>query len=554
ACAAFLFPFTAFAYDWTEFGGSPERQRFSQELTAPPVIPKWMLQTGASRSQPILIGGRIYHLAGKHLWVLDARAPYGATESRLLIDKVLVSEEPTASHPTWTGKGVYYGTGKHPDGQYRLGYYDPSRPGQYLNVPLTAQVVSAPLVLAGDTVVVATTDGNVHVVRGLSSGEYKHAPFKIGNGRVSSSPAPLGPDSFIIGLDAGNSVKAYKIITGEDGSISLQRIWYLQTETGVPASFAVKGDALYFSDKGGAFYCVNKNTGKIIWHNTDLFSGNLDASFINNSPAVSNTNVYFTMRQKDGGGLLVGLDKDTGRIVLQSRLEGEGNTAPVVWRSAGAVLVADTAGNVYAFAGADGKPFLWTWGWDNRGNPSLGSVINLSEKLYRAPTDWDQLSGAGVELTLASGTMGNEGTLFLAGVNTAETEGYLCAWGTSPLGNIKAVSIDPGVPAGEKAKPGQKYTARVIFKNEYPLDLPDIPVGGYHNQWPATLKDETGQELPKKVIGGKLTYVADFKAGETRTFTFDWHAPEDRATTTLYGDVNNDRTGINWPETNYGDN
>ncbi|MCL6557635.1 MAG: PQQ-binding-like beta-propeller repeat protein, partial [Firmicutes bacterium] len=297
ACAAFLFPFAAFAYDWTEFGGSPERQRFSQELTAPPVIPKWMLDTGASRSQPILIGDRIYHLAGKHLWVLDARAPYDATEGQLLIDKVLVSEEPTASHPTWTGKGVYYGTGIHGDGLYRLGYYDPSKPGQSVDVPLTAQVVSAPLVLAGDTVVVATTDGKVHVVRGLSSGEYKHAPFKIGNGRVSSSPAPLGPDSFIIGLDAGNSVKAYKIITGADGNISLQRIWYLQTETGVPASFAVKGDALYFSDKGGAFYCVDKNTGRIIWRNTDLFSANQGASFINNSPAVSNTNVYFTMRR-----------------------------------------------------------------------------------------------------------------------------------------------------------------------------------------------------------------------------------------------------------------
>ena len=48
----------AFARDWTEFGGSPERLRYSTEDIGPPVHLSWTHLAGASMSQPIVVGDK----------------------------------------------------------------------------------------------------------------------------------------------------------------------------------------------------------------------------------------------------------------------------------------------------------------------------------------------------------------------------------------------------------------------------------------------------------------------------------------------------------------
>lgn len=126
-----------------------------------------------------------------------------------------------------------------------------------------------------------------------------------------------------------------------------------------------------------------------------------------------------------------------------------------------------------------------------------------------------------------------------------------------PPGNLKAVSLDLGVPAGQKAEPGAEYTATVVFENESDQPYPGTPVAVLHGDYQATLYDENGQVLPKKTVGGREVQVADFgKKGEPnarRTFTCKWH-PFGQAKDGLTGVVNRDEIGKVHLETTYEDN
>jgi len=126
-----------------------------------------------------------------------------------------------------------------------------------------------------------------------------------------------------------------------------------------------------------------------------------------------------------------------------------------------------------------------------------------------------------------------------------------------PAGNLKAVSIDLGVPPGQKAEPGTEYTATVVFENESDQVYLGTPVAVLHGEYQATLYDENGQALPKKTISGKEVQVADFgKKGEPnakRTFTCKWH-PFAQARDGLTGIINRDEIGKVHLETTYEDN
>ncbi|HOV79411.1 MAG TPA: hypothetical protein PK728_04835 [Bacillota bacterium] len=124
-------------------------------------------------------------------------------------------------------------------------------------------------------------------------------------------------------------------------------------------------------------------------------------------------------------------------------------------------------------------------------------------------------------------------------------------------GNLKAVSIDLGVPQGQKAEAGAEYTATVVFENESDQAYPGTPIAVLHGQYQATLYDENGQVLPKKVVGGKEVQVADFgKKGEPnarRAFTCKWH-PFGQSRDGLTGIINRDEIGKAHLETTYEDN
>lgn len=126
-----------------------------------------------------------------------------------------------------------------------------------------------------------------------------------------------------------------------------------------------------------------------------------------------------------------------------------------------------------------------------------------------------------------------------------------------PAGNLKAVSIDLGVPQGQKAEPGKEYTATVVFENESDQAYPRTPVAVLHGEYHAALYDENGQILPKSTIGGREVQIADFDKkgtpGAIRTFTCKWH-PFNQQTDGLTGIVNREEIGKLHLEATYDDN
>lgn len=122
--------------------------------------------------------------------------------------------------------------------------------------------------------------------------------------------------------------------------------------------------------------------------------------------------------------------------------------------------------------------------------------------------------------------------------------------------NLKAVSLDLG--AGEKAKPGEEYTATVVFENESERSLTDVPVGLLHGQYQCVLYDENNKVLPQKNINGKDVYVTEFgeKGSENakRTFTAKWHPFTGVTTDGLTGIVNREEIAKVYLETTYDDN
>ena|GEM_PF-6686273 len=436
--AVLLFPQIAWANDWTEFGGSPERTRYSSENIGPPLEFNWQHNSGASMSQPILIGDKIYHLGGSKLWMLDAKAEGMPVE----LGHVENSSTPSHSDPTYDGNGgIYYGTGLRQSSQgqkYYMAYCNADTLTEKPSVPLTDEIVSAPLLLANDTVVVATADGKIHVVQDLSKGQYKKHWFQITNGRITSSAGRLGPDSFVIGLDSGSKVAAFKVWTDSKGVIKLTTLWSYTTAAGVPASISVDGDSVYFSDKGGTFYRLLKDTGKEVWRVRPLGS-----CFINDSPAVTPTGVFFGVRNYNGKGVLVRLDKATGALKWKVELEGMAANSPVVWGRAGVVLIGDSLGNIYAFNGANGALYEFA----KYGSKPAQTVLHLQGG---AMANWkSRFSGAGTQMTLASGNM--ETGLLLVGVNDGDRDGELLCFKLSVPHDL-ALSEEKLVDGNKKAQ------------------------------------------------------------------------------------------------------
>jgi hypothetical protein len=484
----------AFAKDWTEFGGSPERLRYSTEDMGPPVYLAWTHQAGASMSQPVVVGDRIYHLGGDKLWVYDAKAD-GQYE---VVKEVRNGGTPSHSDPTYANGGVYYGTGANKKGVFSLAFYDPeTKDPVYVN--LSSEIVTAPLVLDGDITVVATCDGKIYAVRGLSSGAGKRKSFQVGTGRITSSAGRLSGDSFVMGFDADRRVAAFRVGVDQSGGPMLAKLWEFKTTSGVPASISVDGDRIYFSDKAAHFYCLDRS-GNLVWKNSDFSGG-----FINDSPAVSPTGVFFSIRDYKGKGRLVRVDKATGKSVWSAGLEAKGANSPIIWARAGAVVAGDTNGKMYVFNGANGDPYP-AFLKDGKVSPTYqmtGAEIGPG---------YSRFSGSGAQIALSSGSM-DEGVL-LGGANVSETEGALYCWRLSRPVDLGLENARLDNEEGTKASVDARF---LLGKDPLDTDISweiisfDKPLSDLAAMTPEQLL----QLLPNKAE------ISGFAPGETRVFTVD---------------------------------
>lgn len=499
--------------DITDFGGDRYRKHLSSEPWGYPMCSAWAVDLGRSASQPLHVGDRIYHLAGDSLWALrrvDSLPPDLTNEEiqeRLVIWRRRdLQTDISFSHPTYvdqtvrtrdgrTYRGVIYaGTGPMPnqDGAptasslIAVAAEDGTLLGR---MPLPDKIVSAPLAFAdSDTVVFGTVNGWVWSVRGLASSPVSGVQWfwRPLGGRVSSSPVPLGPDSFLIGADGSDGqgkVMAYDLTARPLWLTDAGEPDFVQTPYGVAASFAKAGDIAYFADKEGIFYGLDVNTGQLLWNKTV-------AGVVNNSPAVDDEKVYFTMRQafSDGKGHLLAFDRINGSLQWDSVLPAAGNTAPMIWGNAGAVLVGDTSGKISAWTTTAGSPqpfavdlscrdagHLRTF-WQRIGGTGwemLKPEITLTNSPYRDDIGWSQASGAGTELSLTKG-------MLLAGANGAKQD-VLMAFRHGGQVNL---GLDGYLVESGPYEPGQQLTAKMHIVNDSKEPRRQVIVHGWGNAEP----------------------------------------------------------------------
>lgn len=319
-------------------------------------------------------------------------------------------------------------------------------------------VTSAPLVMRwnGYNIVVAGDGNGSDIVIAYFSDTYdnakgeftKHGVFGVhvvNGGRISSSAAPIYDRNgnalgFVIGVDGYYSnylgewigvVKAFKFdglfnVTSNGLEIKVDSQGYVQdwwwkgiASGGIPASFSVDGDCLYFSNVNGGLYALNKYDGSAIWANyTYLDAG---GTFINHSPAVDDKYVYFPLKYSNvtnGEGCVAVLDKSTGAIVASIPIKGNVLTAVSV--TSDKLYVGTSLGYLAVI-----DKGTWTVTYYPLGAPVTGE-ISIAHGLV-AMTDF-----------------GGVYTLYLA---------------KHPV-DLSVTNIDPGTSAVES---GKQYTGHVTF-------------------------------------------------------------------------------------------
>jgi len=527
---------------WAEiscFGGDDLRRHVVEEPVYPAVAFKWEQNTGVSNSQPLIIENgtpdglpRIYMQGGHYLWSFNTSGkPLWPSPPRIN------DENTTSSYTTYhslDGK-LYSGT----TGGEIVVHDQNGRQIPGAKVKIGSRVVSAPLVKIwqGHTILVAGSDnGSVYVIADLTGKNIAVTHIPIG-GALTSSPAPIGNDGFVIGSD-GQTGKVAGIYFAdlfqiEKGVIKIKanpRARWLKDNipTGIPASFAVDGDYLFFSHKKGGLYKINKYNGEIAkgWPNTTAaYSG---STFTNYSPAVDDNYVYFPIKSRHGGnGAVMALNKSTGAKVAQITLHDKVTTAPLILKQAGVLLVGQGAGWIGVYK-------IGTW-------KTIDTVKIVDPP--DAPKDRKVPNGITAELSLSDNLLligGNykNGDTAVGGVLTAFTVSR------EPV-DLQALSLDPGVPAGQKARPGATYIATATYKyreKQYPNDpasilspLTAINVRAFRDNSAAPLKND-----PDNPLEAAKTTI-DLMPGNTVTLKFKWTAPN-AAQTTVKARINLDPT------------
>lgn len=524
------------------FGFTDERHRYTN-VNGTVLYPMYFDNAGASYSQPLILDGSRWNMDGETVVIVvennelkgyvipesPGTKPEKVSAITPAWSKKLDGGTPTKSHPTYVEdkdsgkKYVYVGTYSS-----CLDIVDVT---DFNNVSLVSvrsdlstDITSAPLVLKwkGHDVVVATSGntGNVFIITDpLDSEKMNNIYIKVGQGRTSSSPAPIaGGQGFAVGLDGGpnyGELKVYYLdnILTEDGqgkviqksgTSSIKK----SLKSGLVASFCTDGSTIYFGDCQSRVYGYNVSTGSG-WINGDSYG-----NFSNRSPALSPSAIYFPVVGAAGEqGKVVSVDRATGKTNWMVPMAGwddnlnpinlgRAQTAPVIlaFQQAPAILEGTSTGQLAII------------------DPVKGEMIyNFS------------ITDTTGDIGYATGVAGEISVTGDIAVTTSET-GMVVWQLVKPELDLAVTSLDLGVPEGEPAKPGQEYTGTVTFENLSPNTNTDKPakININHNGYAAKLLDEQGQEVKE------ISLVA----GQKVTFRFIWHGPTDAATSTFEAEVN----------------
>lgn len=473
--------------DWWTRGRDEYRQHRTDESLGPlGAFEAWSVDLGLSASQPLYVGGKIYHLAGNSLWEVDpSQFVGGKPATRELVRNVNGEEanwRPSSSSLTFAQlpdgrKLLYYGTGDNRVCATHLSTAATSC------VQLGGQepIVGSPLVLATtvpglgvvDLVVLGDKAGGLWVIQGLASNRWTAYRYPVSSAWITASATSVGPLDFIwaadgLGSSAGNGkLGRMTIIPSADlkHPPQLKEVWQKIMPNGIADGFAVEGRYAYFADTRGNLYRVSIDDGS---YNQIPPPG---PRFANSMAAIGPKHVFFSIRNVGSQrssrtlpGELVAVDKATWQVAWRAPLPAPANTDPLVWPDQGVVMVGDTKGVIHSFDMETGQPreFARQPGQMINGKYVCLPIVQQSllrpgEKPYEAPHAYQQLNGAGTDLTLASGSTGKP--LLLAGVNATRPDGShtgrLVAYEAGRIYNIRWTTPPELVAPKGELKPGQ---------------------------------------------------------------------------------------------------
>lgn len=172
---------------------------------------------------------------------------------------------------------------------------------------------------------------------------------KTDYGAAKGSPAIAGGVLYC-GTDTGK----FAAVRAGDGHL----LWSVQipdTTEGIHASPAVAGDLVYIATYNGGLYALDRQTGATAWS----FRRGYQAGA---SPAVVPAwGIVYSAHERDpaGGGILVALDAQSGKLRWQADIDGHPHSSVAVDERLGRVFLGDNRGEVHAFDAFDGRP-KWT--------------------------------------------------------------------------------------------------------------------------------------------------------------------------------------------------
>jgi len=102
----------------------------------------------------------------------------------------------------------------------------------------------------------------------------------------------------------------------------LERKWEFTTGGDVSATPAVVGDTVYFPDRAGNLYAVDKWTGQQRWRASIAAASGVTGDYARATPAVAGNKVIIgTQGPFGGGGKILAFDKDTGALLWSTTLD-----------------------------------------------------------------------------------------------------------------------------------------------------------------------------------------------------------------------------------------
>jgi outer membrane protein assembly factor BamB len=213
----------------------------------------------------------------------------------------------------------------------------------------------------------------------------------IGNGY--GSPVFAGDRFYITGeIDSTSYLLCFDLKGKEQWRTSLGREW-TRSCPGSRSAPTVAGDLVYAGTGFGNLFCLNRNTGKIIW-SKDLekdFAGVLPLHGHYESPLIDGNKIFWTA----GGQIhnVVALDRFTGKLIWTNKGFGEPSAyhpPKLILHPSGHILVTFSRYHMMGFDCTSGK-MLWSHEQENypvdKRGPGYGDS-HCNTVLYENGTIW----------------------------------------------------------------------------------------------------------------------------------------------------------------------